>query len=90
MLAFEESYQTAKAECCRSLLCANVSYVIDSAKYAHPDFFRQLRGAKKDVNVMLCRIGDVELWRTFEIRAPFLTPEELRPNAGPDVRTVVE
>ena len=39
---------------------------------------------------MLCRIGEVEVWRILEIRAPFLTPEELFPTAGPDVRTIVE
>ncbi|WP_306113394.1 MULTISPECIES: MBL fold metallo-hydrolase [unclassified Roseovarius] len=39
---------------------------------------------------MLCRIGEVEVWRILEIHAPFLTPEELYPTAGPDVRDIVE
>ena len=37
---------------------------------------------------MLCRIGEVEVWRILEINAPFLTPEEMFPNAGPDVNRV--
>lgn len=39
---------------------------------------------------MLCRIGDVEVWRILEICGPFLEPERLFPTAGPDVREVVE
>ena len=39
---------------------------------------------------MLCRIGAVEVWRILEINAPFLTPEKLFPNAGPDVREIFE
>ncbi|WP_299842056.1 MBL fold metallo-hydrolase [uncultured Roseovarius sp.] len=39
---------------------------------------------------MLCKIGDIEVWRILEIHAPFLTPEELFPTAGPDVRKIVE
>ncbi len=39
---------------------------------------------------MLCRIGDVEVWRILEIHAPFLTPEELFPTAGPDVAQTIE
>ncbi len=39
---------------------------------------------------MLCKVGDIEVWRLLEIHGPFLTPEELWPNAGPDVREVVE
>lgn len=38
---------------------------------------------------MLCKIGDVEVWRILEIHAPFLTPEELFPTAGPDVAQTV-
>lgn len=34
---------------------------------------------------MLCRIGDVEIWRILEINAPFLSAEELFPDAGPDL-----
>ena len=37
---------------------------------------------------MLCRIGDVEIWRILEINGPFLKPEELYPNAGPDLHDV--
>jgi len=29
---------------------------------------------------MLCKIGDIEVWRILEINGPFLTPEELFPN----------
>ncbi len=39
---------------------------------------------------MLCRIGDVEIWRILEIHALFLMPEELYPNAPSDVRAIVE
>lgn len=39
---------------------------------------------------MLCKIGDVEVWRILELHAPFLTTEELFPTAGPDVRAIVE
>lgn len=39
---------------------------------------------------MLCKIGDVEVWRILEIHAPFMTPEELFPNAGPDVSAITE
>lgn len=39
---------------------------------------------------MLCRIGDVEIWRILESNDPFKTPEELFPNAGPDVRSRIE
>jgi len=39
---------------------------------------------------MLCRIGDVEIWRILEIHAPFLPPEELFPTAGPDVAAIIE
>jgi len=39
---------------------------------------------------MLCKIGDVEVWRILEIHAPFLTAEDLYPNAGPDVRSIIE
>lgn len=38
---------------------------------------------------MLCRIGDVEIWRILEIHAPFLPPEELFPTAGPEVGQIV-
>jgi glyoxylase-like metal-dependent hydrolase (beta-lactamase superfamily II) len=39
---------------------------------------------------MLCKIGEVEVWRILEIHAPFLTPEELFPTAGPDVARIIE
>lgn len=39
---------------------------------------------------MLCKIGDVEVWRILEICAPFKTPEELFTNAGEDVRSIIE
>lgn len=39
---------------------------------------------------MLCRIGEVEVWRILDLHGPFMTPEDLFPNAGPDVRAVVE
>ena len=39
---------------------------------------------------MLCRIGEVEVWRILDLHAPFLPPAELFPNAGPDVRAIVE
>ena len=38
---------------------------------------------------MLCKIGSIEVWRILEICAPFLTPEELFPTAGPDVSEVI-
>lgn len=39
---------------------------------------------------MLCRIGDVEIWRILEANDPFQTPEVLFPTAGPDVRAIIE
>lgn len=39
---------------------------------------------------MLCRIGDVEIWRILDINAPFLPPEALFPSAGPDVAALIE
>ena len=39
---------------------------------------------------MLCRIGDVEVWRILESNDPFKTPEELFPEAGPDVRDIIQ
>lgn len=38
---------------------------------------------------MLCRIGDVEIWRILEIHGPFMAPEELFPTAGPDVARII-
>ena len=39
---------------------------------------------------MLCRIGDVEVWRILEMHGPFLSPEELFPTAGPEVNAILE
>jgi len=39
---------------------------------------------------MLCKVGDVEIWRILEIHEPFLTPEQLYPTAGRDVAAIVE
>ena len=39
---------------------------------------------------MLCKIGKVEIWRILDIHAPFLTPEQLFPTAGPDVARIIE
>ena len=39
---------------------------------------------------MLCKIGEVEVWRILEINGPFVAPEELYPTAGPDVSAVIE
>jgi len=39
---------------------------------------------------MLCKIGDVEVWRILDLNAPILTPEACYPNAGPDVRAIME
>jgi len=39
---------------------------------------------------MLCKIGEVEVWRILEINAPFVKPEELYPTAGPDVSATIE
>ena len=39
---------------------------------------------------MLCRIGEIEVWRILEINAPFRMPEELFPDAGPEVGRIIE
>ena len=39
---------------------------------------------------MLCKIGDVEVWRILDIHGPFLLPEQLYPTAGPDVAAIIE
>ena len=39
---------------------------------------------------MLCKIGDVEIWRILEMVAPFRAPEDLFPNAGTDVARTIE
>lgn len=38
---------------------------------------------------MLCRIGQVEVWRILEIDAPFLAPEEMFAGVGPDLRGII-
>jgi glyoxylase-like metal-dependent hydrolase (beta-lactamase superfamily II) len=38
---------------------------------------------------MLCKIGNIEVWRILEINAPFSAPEELFPTAGPDVHDII-
>jgi glyoxylase-like metal-dependent hydrolase (beta-lactamase superfamily II) len=39
---------------------------------------------------MLCRIGDVEVWRILESNDPFQTPDALFPDAGPDVGRIIQ
>ncbi|OSQ51077.1 beta-lactamase [Marivita geojedonensis] len=39
---------------------------------------------------MLCRIGEVEVWRLLDMHGPFMAPEELFPNAGADVARIIE
>ena len=39
---------------------------------------------------MLCKIGDVEVWRILEINGPYLSPEELFPTAGPEARDAIK
>lgn len=39
---------------------------------------------------MLCKIGDVEVWRILEIDGPFRPAELLFPEAGPDVARIIE
>ena len=39
---------------------------------------------------MLCKIGDVEVWRVMDYHGAFRAPEQLFPNAGPDVAEVIE
>jgi glyoxylase-like metal-dependent hydrolase (beta-lactamase superfamily II) len=38
---------------------------------------------------MLCRVGDIEVWRILEMNGPFLMPEELFPTAGTDVGDII-
>lgn len=38
---------------------------------------------------MLTKIGEVEIWRILDMHGPFLPPEELFPNAGPDVAKII-
>ncbi|KMW58190.1 Beta-lactamase-like protein [Candidatus Rhodobacter oscarellae] len=38
---------------------------------------------------MLCRIGEVEVWRILEMNGPFFPPDELFSNAGPDLAKVI-
>ncbi|MBO6882372.1 MAG: MBL fold metallo-hydrolase [Marivita sp.] len=39
---------------------------------------------------MLCKIGEVEVWRLLDLHGPFMTPDALFPTAGPDVAEVME
>ncbi|UWQ96308.1 MBL fold metallo-hydrolase [Rhodobacteraceae bacterium M385] len=39
---------------------------------------------------MLCKIGDVEVWRILEMNGPFREATRLFPNAGPDVAQLME
>lgn len=39
---------------------------------------------------MLCKIGEVEVWRLLDLQGPFMTPDTLFPTAGPDVAEVME
>lgn len=39
---------------------------------------------------MLCKIGDVEVWRILELNGPFREAETLFPTAGPDVAKIME
>jgi glyoxylase-like metal-dependent hydrolase (beta-lactamase superfamily II) len=39
---------------------------------------------------MLCRIGEIEIWRILEINGPFMAPEALFPNGGPNMRAIIE
>jgi len=38
---------------------------------------------------MLCRIGEIEIWRILDFHGPFLTASELFPNAGPDAARLI-
>ena len=38
---------------------------------------------------MLCKIGDVEIWRILEMNGPFREAERLFPTAGPDVARIM-
>lgn len=38
---------------------------------------------------MLCKIGDVEIWRVLEINGPFMSPEDLFPNDGSQAREAI-
>lgn len=39
---------------------------------------------------MLCKIGEVEVWRLLDMHGPFMPAEELFPSAGPDVAHIIE
>ncbi len=39
---------------------------------------------------MLCRVGEIEVWRVLDWQGLFLTPEELFPNAPQDVAQIME
>ena len=39
---------------------------------------------------MLCKIGDIEVWRILEINGPYLSPEQLFPAVGPKVVRAIQ
>lgn len=39
---------------------------------------------------MLCKIGNIEVWRILEINGPYLSPEELFPTVGTEARSAIE
>jgi glyoxylase-like metal-dependent hydrolase (beta-lactamase superfamily II) len=39
---------------------------------------------------MLCKIGDVEIWRILELSGPFKPAQDLFPTAGPEVAEIIE
>ena len=39
---------------------------------------------------MLCKIGEIEVWRILEINGPFLHPEELFPTAGAELQGAMQ
>jgi len=39
---------------------------------------------------MLCKIGEVEVWRILDLHGPFMSPTELFPTAGPKVAQIME
>lgn len=39
---------------------------------------------------MLCKIGEVEVWRILDLHGPYQAADALFPNAGPDVARIIE
>ena len=48
------------------------------------------RGLERGPPDVLCKIGDVEVWRIVDWQAPFVAPERLFPNAPKDVAEIIE